>query len=195
MKKGLLIVLSGPSGVGKGTIRKYLMNKYKDLNLVYSISMTTRSPRNNEVEGSDYFFVSPEEFQRNLNNNNFLEHATFVGNDYGTPKDYVLNLLNNGKNVLLEIEINGAKQVMQNMFGNDLLTIFLTIPNIDELEDRIRKRRTETEELINQRLSKARKELYLSYLYDYVVINDSIERSSDEIASIISHRIESRKEL
>jgi len=111
MKKGLLIILSGPSGVGKGTVRKRIMKNEK-LNLVYSISMTTRVPRNMEQDGQDYYFVSQEEFQKNIDNNNFLEWAEFVGNRYGTPKNKVEELRSQGKNVFLEIEINGAEQVL-----------------------------------------------------------------------------------
>ena len=107
MKKGLLIILSGPSGVGKGTVRKYIMKRHA-LDLTFSISMTTREPRATETIGVEYYFVSREEFQRKIDNDNFLEWAEFVGNRYGTPKSYVEELRNQGKNVILEIEINGA---------------------------------------------------------------------------------------
>ena len=114
MKKGLLFILSGPSGVGKGTIRKELM-KDKSLNLYYSVSMTTRPIRPHEEEGKDYYFVSKEEFQRNLDNDNLLEHATFVGNSYGTPKDKVEQQLEEGKNVLLEIDVQGTLKVLEKL--------------------------------------------------------------------------------
>lgn len=132
--KGLLIVLSGPSGVGKGTVRKILMED-KSLNLAYSISMTTRKPRVGEVDGEDYFFVNQEEFDKAVENNELLEHATFVNNSYGTPKAYVEKLRNEGKNVLLEIETNGARSVMEQTKNDDLfISIFLLPPSLEELE-------------------------------------------------------------
>ena len=112
MKKGLLVILSGPSGVGKGTVRKYIMKRHT-LPLEFSISMTTRAPRPTETDGVEYYFVSKEEFQRNIDEDNFLEWAEFVGNRYGTPKDKVEELRNQGKNVILEIEIMGAEQVIK----------------------------------------------------------------------------------
>ena len=137
-KRGLLIILSGPSGVGKGSIRRRLFMK-NDLDLSYSISMTTREPRNGEIDGVDYFFVSEKEFLDNIETGNLLEYAKFVGNYYGTPKDYVEKLLNNGKNVFLEIEIDGARQVVEKI--PDAITIYLMPPSIEELERRIRDNR------------------------------------------------------
>lgn len=191
MKKGILIILSGPSGVGKGTIRKELMSRHSELNLFYSISMTTREPRVGEIDGKDYFFVSEETFNANLDKNNFIEHAEFVGHKYGTPKDYVEKLRSEGKNVLLEIDIRGAKQVMTQMFNENLLTIFITAPSIDDIKNRILKRHTESEAQLNERLEKARTELHLSYLYDYVVTNDEVSRTVDEIAGLIKNKIDS----
>ena len=129
--KGLLIILSGPSGVGKGTVRQELF-KDDSLNLYYSISMTTRKPRPNEVDGVDYFFVEEKDFLNKVANEELLEHAQFVGNYYGTPKFYVDQLLNEGKNVLLEIEVQGALQVMEKC--PNALTIFLVPPSFEELE-------------------------------------------------------------
>ena len=120
IKKGLLIVLSGPSGVGKGTVRKILF-KDESLNLAYSISMTTRLPRNKEQDGVDYFFVSKKTFEERIEKDLFLEHAYFVGNHYGTPKEYVEKLRNEGKNVFLEIEVEGAKQVLSKCKGDDVI--------------------------------------------------------------------------
>ena len=140
-KKGLLIILSGPSGVGKETVRNRLM-KIKKFELVYSISMTTRGPRNQEIDGVNYYFVSQEEFKRNIENDNFLEYAKFVGNYYGTPKDKVEQMRNEGHNVLLEIEINGAKQVMSNVKDEAVISFFLMPPSLEALEARIRKRKT-----------------------------------------------------
>ena len=126
--RGLLIVLSGPSGVGKGTVRKALFNM-PGHNLEYSISMTTREPREKEVNGVDYYFVSDEEFQKNIDAGNFLEWASFVGHRYGTPKDKVEALRNAGKNVFLEIEINGASQVMSKVHDDRVISFFLMPPS------------------------------------------------------------------
>mgnify|MGYP004456701671 FL=1 len=183
-KKGLLIILSGPSGVGKGTVRKIVMRD-KKLNLAYSISMTTRKPREREQEGVDYFFVSEEEFKRNINENNLLEYAEFVGNFYGTPRDYVEKLRNEGKNVILEIEINGAQQVLAKTEADNRVSIFLMPPSIEELENRIRHRRSEPEDIIQKRLEKARREMNMKDAYDYVVLNDNVEDAANKIKNII----------
>ncbi len=188
MQKGLLIILSGPSGVGKGTIRRKVMEDLS-LNLVYSISMTTRKPRNQEVEGEDYFFVSDEEFDRNVENGNLLEWASFVGNRYGTPKDYVERLRAEGKNVFLEIEVDGARQVMQKCQGSDVFSIFLIPPSLEALEQRIRGRRSESEEIIRERLEKAKREMGLKFHYHYVVLNDDVDRAANEIKGIIRSKI------
>ena len=192
MKKGLLIVLSGPSGVGKGTVRRQIF-KDKSLNLAYSISMTTRPPRAKEIEGVDYFFVSKEEYLKGIEEDKFLEHATFVGNYYGTPKDYVENLRKKGKNVFLEIEVEGAKQVLSKYKDDDgVVSIFLLPPSLDELEKRIRGRRSEEEEIIQERLNKAKREINLKSNYQYNVLNDNIYRASDEIRDIIKAKLNSR---
>lgn len=188
MKKGLLIILSGPSGVGKGTVRKIVMRD-KSLNLAYSISMTTREPRAKEKDGVDYFFVSNEVFEENVANGNLLEHAEFVGNKYGTPSDYVEKLRNEGKNVILEIEVNGAKQVLAKIDKKDRVTIFLLPPSIEELESRIRHRRSETEDVIQARLEKAKREMSEQNKYDYVVVNDTVNKAASAIKSIIRRNI------
>lgn len=194
MDKGLLIIISGPSGVGKGTIRKELM-EYKDINLVYSVSMTTRQPRPQEVDGVDYFFVSEEQFANELEAGNFLETAQFVGNCYGTPKRYVEALRKQGKNVILEIEIDGATQVIKQCAGDKgLVTIFLMPPSFELLEARIRGRRTENEATIQERLSKAKYEMTLKDNYVHVVINDDIKRTTEEIYGIIKETIRSLSE-
>lgn len=184
MKKGLLIILSGPSGVGKGTIRRYIMEKF-NFPLSYSISMTTRPQREKEVEGVDYYFVSNEEFQRNIDANNFLEWEEFVGNRYGTPKDKVEELRNQGKNVLLEIEVNGAGEVMSKIDDDRVISFFLMPPSIDALESRIRRRKTESEEIIQQRLNKGKKEMTMTAQYDHVILNDDVARASQEIVDLI----------
>lgn len=188
MKKGLLIILSGPSGVGKGTIRKYIMENY-NLKLSYSISMTTRPQREKEVEGVDYYFVSKEEFQRNIDENNFLEWEEFVGNRYGTPKDKVEKLRNSGKHVLLEIEVNGAREVMSKVNDDRVISLFLMPPSLDALEQRIRRRKTESEEIIQQRLNKGKSEMEASSEYDHVILNDDVQRASQEIVDLIKAKI------
>ena len=188
MKRGLLIIMSGPSGVGKGTVRRLVMAD-KSLNLAYSVSMTTRPRREHETPGVDYFYVTKEEFQKTLDEDGFLEHAQFVGNYYGTPKAYVEKLRNEGKNVLLEIEVEGAKQVISKCHGSDVVTIFLIPPSMEDLEQRIRKRGTESEEVIQQRLAKAQRELELKYAYDYPVINDTVKSAADQITKIIRDKI------
>ena len=139
MSRGLLIILSGPSGVGKGTIRKYFENNRK-LNLAYSTSMTTREPRNGEIDGKDYFFTTREKFQEAVRNGELLEYAEFVGNFYGTPLSEVERLRDEGKNVLLEIEVQGAKQVQKKC--PEAISIFIIPPSMDELEKRIRGRKS-----------------------------------------------------
>ena len=184
MKKGLLIILSGPSGVGKGTVRKYIMNR-ELFPMVFSVSMTTREPRATETNGVEYYFVSKEEFQRNIDNDNFLEWAEFVGNRYGTPKSIVEDLRNQGKNVLLEIEINGAEQVLSKVKDDRVVSFYLKPPSMKQLEARIRKRKSETEEVIQKRLAKAEAEMAKAKNYDFVVMNDRINRAGDEIIKIL----------
>lgn len=187
-KKGLLIILSGPSGVGKETVRKIVMRD-KKLNLAYSISMTTRKPREREQNGVDYFFVSEEEFKHNIAENNLLEYAEFVGNFYGTPRSYVEKLRNEGKNVILEIEINGAQQVLAKTDAENRVSIFLMPPSIEELENRIRHRRSEPEDIIQKRLEKARREMNMKDAYDYVVLNDNVDDAALAIKNIIRSNI------
>ena len=187
-KKGLLIILSGPSGFGKGTVRKIVMRD-KKLNLAYSISMTTRKPREREQNGVDYFFVSEEEFKHNIAENNLLEYAEFVGNFYGTPRSYVEKLRNEGKNVILEIEINGAQQVLAKTDAENRVSIFLMPPSIEELENRIRHRRSEPEDIIQKRLEKARREMNMKDAYDYVVLNDNVDDAALAIKNIIRSNI------
>lgn len=186
MKRGLLIILSGPSGVGKGTVRQELF-KDESLNLAYSISMTTRKPRPGEKEGQDYFFVSEEEFQSHIQKGELLEYAHFVGNYYGTPRFYVEKLLSEGKNVVLEIEVQGALQVMAKC--PHALTIFLVPPSLEELERRIRGRRTEDEAVVQERLAKARKEIATKDEYKYVVENDDVLLAKEKIAQLIKENL------
>ena len=181
-ERGLLIVLSGPSGVGKGTVRKALFEK-EGHNLVYSISMTTRKPRTGEVNGSDYYFVSKDEFEQKIKNGKMLEYAEFVGNYYGTPVDEVEKQLSDGNEVVLEIEVQGALQVRDKM--KDAIFIFIAPPSMEALEDRLKARGTEDIEIIKQRIAKAKSELNLAYKYDYIVVNDEVSNAADRIMAII----------
>lgn len=191
MKKGLLIILSGPSGVGKNCVRQEIMKSGK-LDLNYSISMTTREKRDKEIDGVDYYFVSEEEFQKNIDKGNFLEWATFVGHRYGTPKDKVEALRNKGKNVFLEIEINGAKQVLSQVHDDRVISFFLMPPSLAALEKRIRKRKTESEEIIQERLQKGLNEMTMTENYDHIVINDKIARAAQEIIDLIKAKLKKR---
>lgn len=190
MKKGLLIILSGPSGVGKGTVRRQI-TKDAQIELAYSVSMTTRLPRDKEVDGVDYYFVSKEEFEKQIKEDNFLEYAEFVGNYYGTPKDKVEELRNQGKNVLLEIEINGATQVLSKVKDEGVISFFLMPPSFDALESRIRKRKSESEDVIQERLQKGAKEMTMTDNYDFVIKNDQVVRAAKEITDIIQQKIDS----
>lgn len=181
--KGKLFILSGPSGVGKGTVRENILAN-NEINLTYSISMTTRSPRNGEIEGLHYYFVTRDFFEKAIENDEFLEYAQFVGNYYGTKKSTVNDMLESGKNVLLEIEVQGAQQVMSKC--PEAITIFMVPPSFEELEKRIRGRRSEPEDIVYQRLSKARSEMELSKNYKYVVVNDTVENASRAIIDIIN---------
>lgn len=187
-KRGLLIIMSGPSGVGKGTIREELM-KNNTLNLFYSVSMTTRPMRPGEVNGREYYFVSREEFDRNIESGNLLEWAEFVGNRYGTPKDKVDASRAEGKNVLLEIEVKGTSQVLSKVNGDDVISIFIAPPSIEELEKRIRGRSTETDDVIKSRLARAVQEFEYKSQYKYVVINDKLEDAVEEIRQIIKSKM------
>lgn len=193
MKKGLLIIISGPSGVGKGTLRAQVM-KDMGLNLIYSISLTTRKIRPGELDGVDYHFVSEKVFKDNIASGNLLEYTRFVDHYYGTPKDQEERWRSEGKNVILEIEVNGAKKVMDACGDDKPVSIFILPPSFDELEKRIRHRSTEGEEVIKERLAKARRELSLAKNYKYTVVNDSIEKATAEIHEIIRREIASAAE-
>ena len=182
MEKGHLIIFSGPSGVGKGTIKDKLLED-ESLHLHYSVSCTTRQPRVGEMEGIHYYFVTHEKFNEMIAADAFLEYASFVDNSYGTPKDKVEAKLNEGQNVLLEIEMQGALQVIEKC--PEALSIFLLPPSMEELEARIRHRGTEAEEVIQKRLKQAQKEIGMKDKYRFNVINDDVERAVAEITQII----------
>ncbi len=181
-KQGLLIVLSGPSGVGKGTVCSALRERMPEL--IYSISATTRKPREGEVEGVNYFFKSRDQFEHMIHHGQLLEWAEYVGNYYGTPAHFVKETIEQGKDIILEIEVQGALKVKQNF--PEGVFIFLTPPSLSELKDRITKRGTETEESIRNRMEVGIEEIKLMEQYDYAVVNDTIEQACQRIESIIT---------
>ena len=180
-KTGKLFVISGPSGAGKGTLREKALDDIQ--NLVYSISCTTRKPREGEIDGVQYRFISHEKFKEDIEKNLFLEYAHVHADFYGTLKADVIKELNGGKNVLLEIDVQGALQVREKI--SDAILIFIAPPSLEELEKRLRDRHTETEENLKLRLSNAEKELELKDKYDYVIINDDLEKASKELRDLI----------
>ena len=181
-KKGLLLVVSGPSGVGKGTICKEYLKTYDDCTL--SVSATTRAPREGEKDGESYFFLTHEQFRKKIDEGGFLEHAVFCENYYGTPKDAVINMLESGKNVILEIEVQGALQVRSHY--PEAVFVFVIPPSTDELEKRLRGRGTESDEVILQRLERARAEFKFVEKYNYVLENDTVENAVERLHSIIT---------
>ncbi|TBL78330.1 guanylate kinase [Paenibacillus thalictri] len=181
--KGILIVLSGPSGVGKGTVCSAL-RECSGTDLIYSVSATTRSPRQGEVDGVNYFFKTREQFQHLIENDEMLEWAEYVGNYYGTPRKFVENTLNSGKDVILEIEVQGALQVKQKF--PEGVFIFLLPPSLDELENRITGRGTESEDVIRSRMSVAIDEIKLMEHYDYALVNDRVDYACSRIQAILT---------
>jgi guanylate kinase len=185
VKNGLLIVLSGPSGVGKGTILKEVTKLVPSLAL--SVSATTRKPRSGEIEGNNYFFKTKEQFSNMIKNNEFLEYAEVVGNLYGTPKKAVIEKLEKGIDVVLEIDVKGAINIHNNF--NEAVMIFILPPSKEELFKRLRERGTETEEELGLRMELASQELMLCDRYNYLVVNDKLEDAIMDVASIIrSHK-------
>ncbi len=180
MSTGLKIVLSGPSGSGKGTIVKELI---KDEQFLLSISATTRSPRQGEEEGVHYFFKTQEDFEVMIANDELLEYAQFCGNYYGTPKAFIEESVKNGKDVILEIEVEGAMQIKE--IYSDAIFIFVVPPSLVELENRLVGRGTEERTVIDQRLARAKEELALYKNYDYVVVNDRLVEALEEIRCIV----------
>ena len=190
-EKGILIVVSGFSGSGKGTLMKELLTRYPDT-YALSISATTRSPREGEVDGREYFFVSKDEFEKMIAKGELIEYAKYVENYYGTPRDYVEKKLDEGRDVILEIEIQGALNVKK-MFPDTLL-LFVTPPSAEELKKRLVGRGTETMDVIESRMDRACEEAEGMENYDYLIVNDSLDRCVEEMHSIIrgEHRRSSR---
>ncbi|MDA3130668.1 guanylate kinase [Aliibacillus thermotolerans] len=180
--KGLLIVLSGPAGVGKGTVCRAL--RKIDTNIAYSVSATTRPPREGEVDGVDYFFKSKEEFRKMIERNELLEWAQYVDNYYGTPLQFVKDTIAKGKDIILEIEVQGAKKVKEKY--PEGVFIFLMPPSLEELRERIVERGTETKDLIEKRMNVAQKEIDMMKNYDYVVENDEVDAAVKRIQAIVT---------
>ena len=181
-KKGLLIVISGPSGCGKDTVVKSLMEKNK--NIWLSISCTSREIRGNEKDGVDYYFLSNEEFEEKIKNNEMLEYAKYADNYYGTPKEYISKHLDNGEDVILVIEIQGALKIKELL--PDTTFIFILPPSMDELKNRLTNRGTESIEKIDKRFKRAYTEINEVSKYNYVVVNDEVNIASDKINAIIT---------
>lgn len=181
--RGVLTVISGFSGAGKGTLMKELIKKYD--NYALSVSMTTRNPREGEVDGKDYFFISREEFEKNIEEGKLIEHAQYVGNYYGTPADYVYSQLEAGKDVLLEIEIQGALQIKEKF--PETLLLFVTTPKAEILIERLKGRGTETIDVINKRLRRAVEESEGIEKYDYLIVNDDLGECVERMHNIIQN--------
>jgi guanylate kinase len=178
---GRLFIISAPSGTGKSTVIKRLMELRKDL--YFSVSATTRPPRNGEIDGSSYLFLSHTEFKECIRQNDFLEYAEYVGNYYGTPLKPVLEQIKRGYDIILDIDVIGCRQVKKAM--PEAITIFIIPPSMEELEIRLRTRNTDTEEKILKRLERAKTELAEKNTYDYVVVNDAIDEAAREIIHIM----------
>ncbi len=179
--RGVLVIVSGFSGAGKGTVMKRLMEKYDSYSL--SISATTRKPRDGEEDGREYFFKTVGQFEDMIEKGQLIEYAKYVGNYYGTPKEYVEKQLDEGRNVILEIELQGALQVKEKK--PETVLVFLTPPCADELENRLRGRGTEDDETIKARLKRAAEESDYMKKYDYILINDDLEKCVDDLDGII----------
>ena len=180
-EKGKLIVISGPSGAGKSTVVFKAIEGREDV--CFSTSVTTRKPRPGEVDGREYFFVDPDRFKEMVENDELLEHAEYVANSYGTPRAYVEEKLEAGLNVLLDIEVQGARQVHEKM--PDAVKVFIIPPSLEELEKRLKGRGTDTERAIEARLIRARQEYREADFYDYLIINDDADKAAKELSAII----------
>ena len=180
-RRGKTFIISGPSGVGKSTVLKALFEGRDDL--YFSVSATTRTPRDGEINGVHYHFIEPDEFMQWINDDAFLEYAQYVGNFYGTPKKFVDAAMEEGKDVILDIEVQGATQVYAKR--PETVRIFIAPPNWEELERRLTKRGTDSAEKIQQRLLRAKVEMKTAADYDYFVINDTVENAVTELRAIM----------
>lgn len=179
MNKGTLIIVSAPSGCGKGTILAEIL---KDDSFYYSVSATTRSPRPGEQDGVNYHFLTREQFEEKIASDGMFEYAEYCGNYYGTPKDKVLEKINEGKNVILEIEVQGAMQIMKKC--PEALSVFIAPPSVAELRNRLVKRGTESTEVIEKRVSEAAHEISFAQKYDYIIINDDLKTAINDFKAV-----------
>lgn len=182
MNKGRVFIISGPSGSGKDTVLKKVFERLPDIE--FSISSITRPMRAGEIEGEKYNFISRERFEEMIANDELLEHNTFVGNYYGTPKAPVLNCIENGKDMLIEVDVNGAAQIRQKM--PDAVSIFIMPPSLEVLKKRLYGRGTDSEDVIKKRINEALQEIARAIEYDYIVVNDVIETAVDNIITVMS---------
>lgn len=182
IEKGKLIVISGPSGAGKSTVVNRAIQGRDDM--CFSTSVTTRSPRPGEVDGKDYFFIDEERFREMVVQNELLEHARYVSHSYGTPRAYVEQQLAAGMNVILDIEVQGARQVKEKM--PEAVLVFILPPSMEELRRRLTNRGTDSAEVIEARLTRAREELKEASLYDYIIVNDDLNTAASEFAAILT---------
>lgn len=187
--EGFLLVISGPTAAGKGTIVNELLTR--ENNVVLSISVTTRYKRDYEIDKKDYFFKTEEEFEDLVKNNQLLEYASVHGNNYGTPRQFVEDSIKNGKVVILEIDVQGARQVRENF--DNCVSVFVLPPRKKDIEKRLRKRGTENEDNIKTRLDTANKELEQIKYYDYYLINDYVDKATDRLEEIIEEEIKNRR--
>ena len=181
MEKGVLVVVSGFSGAGKGTLMKSLISRYD--NYALSISCTTRAPRNGEENGREYFFISKEAFEKKIEEDGFVEYARYVDNYYGTPRDFVEEQMEQGRDILLEIEIQGALKIRERF--PDAILVFVTPPSAEELRNRLTGRGTESAEIIEKRLQRAVQESEGVEAYDYILINDDIDTCTEKLHNLI----------
>jgi len=189
MSKGKLFIICGPSGTGKKTVWSGIVDQPK-YNTIFSISMTTRAIRPGEKDGVDYFYVTKQQFEEAIKANKMLEYATYVNNTYGTPREFVEKNLNEGKNVFLEIEMQGAINVMKNWKDKDsLFTIFFAPPSLEELRNRLKNRNTESEEVIEQRIKQSEWEMTQQGLFDYVIVNNTVEQAKADLTKILDKEL------
>ena len=194
-ERGLVVIVSGPSASGKGTVVDRAMEKAGEerVNLRLSVSMTTRGIGRNEVDGESYYFVSRETFEKNIAENNLLEYNSYAGEYYGTPKSMIEEWLDDGCSVILEIDVNGAKQVLRQY--PQAVTVYILPPSLRELECRLRNRNRDSEEKIRYRLAKGKDEIPEARWYDYILVNDIIEESADDLLSIIKAELNNRSRI
>jgi len=183
-EKGLLIILSSPSGAGKSTLAQRI--RAWDKNCVFSISATTRKPREGEEDGKDYYFMSEEEFNSKVSKNEMLEHAKVFGNLYGSPMSPVLSTIDNGNDVLFDVDWQGSQQIKNSSLGKYVLSIFILPPSINELESRLKLRNQDSNEVISNRMARSVEEISHWPEYDYVVVNDDINKTEEKLKTIIT---------